>query len=103
MRLAAVVVLAASAALAATEGQSAGNATSLRGTGTDVTGAIVLSATVKIHNPVSGFERTKQTDERDVLEVELAGGPARCNFLSTFSGTHYVSPRALTAQLGLHF
>ncbi len=25
------------------------------------------------------------------------------NFLSTFSGTHYVSPRALTAQVGFHF
>ena len=25
------------------------------------------------------------------------------NFLSTFSGTHYVTPRALTAQLGFHF
>lgn len=52
------VVLTASAALAATEGQSAGNATSLPGTVTDVIGAIVLGATVKIHHPVSGFERT---------------------------------------------
>jgi hypothetical protein len=25
------------------------------------------------------------------------------NFLSTFSGTHYVSPRALTVEVGLHF
>jgi hypothetical protein len=25
------------------------------------------------------------------------------NFLSTFSGTHYVTPRALTAHLGFHF
>lgn len=25
------------------------------------------------------------------------------NFLSTFSGTHYVTPRALTAQIGFHF
>ena len=25
------------------------------------------------------------------------------NFLSTFSGTHYVTPRSLTAQLGFHF
>ncbi|GGG91348.1 carboxypeptidase regulatory-like domain-containing protein [Silvibacterium dinghuense] len=25
------------------------------------------------------------------------------NFLSTFSGTHYVSPRAMTAELGFHF
>jgi DNA-binding NarL/FixJ family response regulator len=25
------------------------------------------------------------------------------NFLSTFSGTHYVSPRAITATIGFHF
>jgi hypothetical protein len=25
------------------------------------------------------------------------------NSLSTFSGTHYVTPRALTAELGFHF
>jgi len=25
------------------------------------------------------------------------------NFLSTFSGTHYVTPRAISAQIGFHF
>jgi hypothetical protein len=25
------------------------------------------------------------------------------NFLSTFSGTHFVAPRAYNAQLGFHF
>jgi hypothetical protein len=25
------------------------------------------------------------------------------NFLSTFSGTHYVTPRTITATIGLHF
>jgi hypothetical protein len=25
------------------------------------------------------------------------------NFLSTFSGTHYVTPRAVSAQVGFHF
>jgi hypothetical protein len=25
------------------------------------------------------------------------------NFLSTFSGTHFVTPRALTAEIGFHF
>lgn len=25
------------------------------------------------------------------------------NFLSTFNGTHYESPRAITAQIGFHF
>jgi len=62
LRLVAVVVLTAIAASAGTEGQSAGNATSLLGTVTDATGAIILGATVKIHNQVSGLERTTQTD-----------------------------------------
>jgi hypothetical protein len=25
------------------------------------------------------------------------------NYLSTFSGTHYVTPRAMSAELGFHF
>jgi Carboxypeptidase regulatory-like domain/TonB-dependent Receptor Plug Domain len=35
--------------------------------------------------------------------VNLSNKYALYNFLSTFSGTHYVSPRALTAELGFHF
>jgi Carboxypeptidase regulatory-like domain len=35
--------------------------------------------------------------------INLANKYALYNFLSTFSGTHYVTPRALTAQLGFHF
>jgi len=35
--------------------------------------------------------------------VNLLDKEALYNFLSTFSGTHYVSPRALTATLGFHF
>ena len=35
--------------------------------------------------------------------VNIANKLALYNFLSTFSGTHYVTPRALTAQLGFHF
>jgi hypothetical protein len=35
--------------------------------------------------------------------VNIANKYALYNFLSTFSGTHYVTPRALTAQLGFHF
>ncbi|MGA8506376.1 MAG: TonB-dependent receptor [Candidatus Sulfotelmatobacter sp.] len=35
--------------------------------------------------------------------INLANKFALYNFLSTFSGTHYVSPRALTAELGFHF
>ena len=35
--------------------------------------------------------------------VNVTNKLALYNFLSTFSGTHYVTPRALTAQLGFHF
>ncbi|MGA3223353.1 MAG: carboxypeptidase regulatory-like domain-containing protein [Acidobacteriaceae bacterium] len=35
--------------------------------------------------------------------VNLANKYALYNFLSTFSGTHYVTPRALTAEVGFHF
>jgi hypothetical protein len=35
--------------------------------------------------------------------VNLTNKEALYNFLSTFSGTHYVSPRAVTAMIGFHF
>jgi hypothetical protein len=38
-----------------------------------------------------------------VTAINVTNKLALYNFLSTFSGTHYVTPRALTAQLGFHF
>lgn len=35
--------------------------------------------------------------------INLSNKYALYNFLSTFSGTHYVTPRALTAEVGFHF
>lgn len=35
--------------------------------------------------------------------INLANNYALYNFLSTFSGTHYVTPRAITAEIGSHF
>jgi hypothetical protein len=35
--------------------------------------------------------------------INLMNKEALYNFLSTFSGTHYVSPRAITATIGFHF
>ncbi len=35
--------------------------------------------------------------------VNLSNKYALYNFLSTFSGTHYVTPRAMTAEVGFHF
>jgi hypothetical protein len=39
-----------------------GNSANVQGTVTDPSGAVVASATVDIHNPVSGYERTTTTD-----------------------------------------
>ena len=35
--------------------------------------------------------------------INMTNKEALYNFLSTFSGTHYVTPRALTAEIGFHF
>jgi len=35
--------------------------------------------------------------------INVANTVALYNYLSTFSGTHYVTPRTLTAELGFHF
>jgi hypothetical protein len=38
-----------------------------------------------------------------VSVINLTNKVALYNFLSTFSGTHYVTPRASTAEIGFHF
>ncbi len=38
-----------------------------------------------------------------VTVVNLTNKTALYNFLSTFSGTHFVTPRTYTAELGFHF
>jgi hypothetical protein len=38
-----------------------------------------------------------------ISAVNITNVYALYNFLSTFSGTHYVSPRAITATIGFHF
>jgi hypothetical protein len=35
--------------------------------------------------------------------INMTNKVALYNFLSTFSGTHFVTPRAYTAELGFHF
>ena len=35
--------------------------------------------------------------------INLTNKEALYNFLSTFSGTHFVSPRSETVELGFHF
>ena len=57
-----VVALCLFAAVPAASAQNAGNSTSVTGTVADPSGAVIPGATVTIHNPVSGFERTVTTD-----------------------------------------
>jgi outer membrane receptor protein involved in Fe transport len=35
--------------------------------------------------------------------INVTNKKALYNFFSTFSGTHYVTPRSLTAEIGFHF
>jgi hypothetical protein len=45
----------------------------------------------------------KRTLSASLTIVNLANKYTLYNFLSTFSGTHYVTPRAITGQLAYHF
>jgi hypothetical protein len=49
------------------------------------------------------FRGDKYKVSFQLTAINLANKYALYNFLSTFSGTHYVTPRALTAQIGFHF
>jgi hypothetical protein len=53
------------------------------------------------HDNVFHGDRYKWSAQFTV--INLTNKYALYNFLSTFSGTHYVTPRALTAELGFHF
>ncbi len=44
--------------------QSGGGSGTLNGTVLDPSGAVVANATVEIHNPVSGYDRTSTTDDK---------------------------------------
>jgi Carboxypeptidase regulatory-like domain/TonB-dependent Receptor Plug Domain len=49
------------------------------------------------------FKGDKYKVSLRVTAINVTNKYALYNFLSTFSGTHYVTPRALTAELGFHF
>ena len=53
------------------------------------------------HDNIFGGDKYKVSLQ--LTAVNIANKYALYNFLSTFSGTHYVTPRALTAEIGLHF
>ncbi len=49
------------------------------------------------------FKGDKYKWSAQVTLINLANNYALYNFLSTFSGTHYVTPRTITGQIGFHF
>ncbi len=49
------------------------------------------------------FKTDRYRWSAQVTFINLTNNYALYNFLSTFSGTHYVSPRAVTGQIGFHF
>ncbi len=49
------------------------------------------------------FHGDKRKWSLRLTAVNVTNKYALYNFLSTFSGTHYVTPRALTAEIGFHF
>jgi hypothetical protein len=49
------------------------------------------------------FHGEKYKWSAQLTVINLTNKYALYNFLSTFSGTHYVTPRAITAQLAFHF
>jgi len=56
---------------------------------------------------LAGYDNLLHTEHArvngSVSVVNLTNQYALYNFLSTFSGTHYVTPRAITAEIGFHF
>jgi hypothetical protein len=49
------------------------------------------------------FHGDKHKWSAQVTVINLANKVALYNFISTFSGTHYVTPRTITGQLGFSF
>jgi hypothetical protein len=49
------------------------------------------------------FHREHYKTDFDLTAINVTNKYALYNFLSTFSGTHYMTPRALTAKITLNF
>jgi hypothetical protein len=49
------------------------------------------------------FKGDKYKWSLQLTAINITNKVALYNFLSTFSGTHFVTPRALTAEVGFHF
>lgn len=55
------------------------------------------------HDNLFHFHGDRFRVSAQLTVINLANQYALYNFLSTFSGTHYVTPRTLTAQIAFHF
>jgi hypothetical protein len=49
------------------------------------------------------FRGDKHKVSLQLTAVNITNKVALYNFLSTFTGTHYVTPRSFTAEIGFHF
>jgi hypothetical protein len=49
------------------------------------------------------FHADRYKVDLNLTAINVTNDYALYNFLSTFSGTHYVTPRAMTAKLTLNF
>ena len=49
------------------------------------------------------FRTNRYKMNLDLTAINITNKDALYNFLSTFSGTHYVTPRAVTAKITLNF
>ena len=49
------------------------------------------------------FHGEKYKWSLQLTAINVTNNVALYNFLSTFTGTHYVTPRSYTAELGFHF
>ncbi len=110
----AVLAIANMAALFAVS-QGIGSAGSISGIVTDSSGAVVAGATVELQNRISyGYDKSATTDNTGAYHsldlppnnyhltaVNVTNVVAVYDFLSTFSSTHFVSPRAYTLEIGM--
>ena len=49
------------------------------------------------------FNSKRYLFSANITAINIANKYALYNYLSTFSGTHYVTPRAITADVSFHF
>ena len=49
------------------------------------------------------FNKERFKTDLDLTAINVTNKYALYNFLSTFSGTHYVTPRTITGEIGFHF